>query len=103
MITAAASKWNVPRAQCLARKGAVLHEHSSRRATYGELVEAAEKLPRPDPEKVKLKDEKDFQLIGHATPRVDIPAKVNGSAVASTARLSRFDMVVIPLVVFLGT
>ena len=81
MITAAASKWNVPRAQCLARHGAVHHEKSSRRATYGELVEAAEKLPRPDPEKVKLKDEKDFQLIGHATPRVDIPAKVNGSAV----------------------
>ncbi|HEX3819481.1 MAG TPA: molybdopterin cofactor-binding domain-containing protein, partial [Candidatus Sulfotelmatobacter sp.] len=81
MITAAASKWNVPRAQCLARKGAVLHEKSSHSASYGELVEAAEKLPRPDPEKIKLKDEKDFQLIGHATPRVDIPSKVNGSAV----------------------
>jgi isoquinoline 1-oxidoreductase beta subunit len=81
MITAAASKWNVPRVQCLAHNGVVLHEKSSRRASYGELVEAAEKLPRPDPKKVKLKDEKDFQLIGHATPRVDVPAKVNGSAV----------------------
>jgi isoquinoline 1-oxidoreductase beta subunit len=81
MITAAASKWGVPRGQCQAKKGVVVHEKSSRRASYGELVEAAEKLPLPDPEKVELKDEKDFELIGHAIPRVDIPAKVKGSAV----------------------
>jgi isoquinoline 1-oxidoreductase beta subunit len=81
MITSAAQKWNVPKNECTAKKGAVLHEKSSRRASYGELVEAAMKLPLPDPEKVKLKDEADFELIGHATPRVDIPSKVNGSAV----------------------
>jgi isoquinoline 1-oxidoreductase beta subunit len=52
----------------------------SRHATYGELVEAASKLPLPDPEKVPLKNESQFDLIGHATPRVDIPSKVNGSA-----------------------
>ncbi len=80
MITAAAARWNVPRSECEARKGVVLHQDASRKATYGELVEAAAKLPRPDPEKVELKDENDFQLIGHATPRVDIPSKVNGSA-----------------------
>ena len=38
------------------------------------------KLPVPDPAKVELKDEADFELIGHPMPRVDIPAKVNGSA-----------------------
>jgi isoquinoline 1-oxidoreductase beta subunit len=81
MITAASANWKVPRGECVAKQGSVVHEKSSRRATYSELVEAAEKLPLPDPEKVKLKDEKDFELIGHATPRVDIPAKVNGSAV----------------------
>src|SRR6202790_2461968 len=80
MITAAAAKWNVPRSECEARKGVVLHQDSSRKASYGELVEAAAKLPRPDLEKVELKDENDFQLIGHPTARVDIPAKVNGSA-----------------------
>src|SRR5205823_6314513 len=53
---------------------------SSRKAGYGELVEAAEKLPLPDPEKVRLKDVSKFEVIGHATPRVDIPSKVNGSA-----------------------
>jgi len=80
MITAAASKWSVPKKECEAKKGVVAHEKSSRQASYGELVNAASKLPLPDPEKVELKDESDFELIGHATPRVDIPSKVNGSA-----------------------
>jgi isoquinoline 1-oxidoreductase beta subunit len=80
MITAAAQKWNVPKKDCEAKKGTVVHEDSGRNATYGELVTAARKLPIPDPDKVELKDESEFQLIGHATPRVDIPSKVNGSA-----------------------
>jgi isoquinoline 1-oxidoreductase beta subunit len=80
MISAAADRWNVPRNQCFARNGAVLHQETSRQASYGELVEAASKLPLPDPEKVALKKESEFRLIGHRLPRVDVPAKVNGSA-----------------------
>ena len=80
MITAAATKWNVPATQCFAKTGTVLHRGSSRRATYGELVDAASKLPLPKPESVPLKDAAKFELIGHPVPRVDIPAKVNGSA-----------------------
>jgi len=80
MITAAASRWNVPSAECHAKQGTVVHLKSSRKATYGELVDAASKLPLPDQEKVHLKNASDFKLIGHATPRVDVPSKVNGSA-----------------------
>ena len=80
MITAAADKWQVPKKECVAKKGTVVHEKSSRKATYGELAEAASKLPLPDQEKIGLKDEKEFALIGRGAPRVDIPAKVNGSA-----------------------
>jgi isoquinoline 1-oxidoreductase subunit beta len=80
MITAAAAKWNVPASECEAKKGTVLHAKSSRKAGYGELVEGAEKLPLPDQEKVQLKDESTFELIGHPTARVDVPSKVNGSA-----------------------
>lgn len=80
MITAAAAKWSVPRTECEAKKGAVLHHNSSRQASYGELIEAARKLPLPDPHKVELKDGSEFEIIGHPVPRVDIPSKVNGSA-----------------------
>ena len=80
MISAAADEWNVPRNQCYAKEGAVLHRGTSRRASYGELVGAASKLPLPDPEKVPLKEESEFQLIGHRVARVDVPAKANGSA-----------------------
>ncbi len=80
MITTAAARWKVSRGQCVAKNGMVLHQGSSRRATYGELVEAASKMPLPDPKTVPLKDESAFRLLGHPVPRVDIPAKVNGSA-----------------------
>ncbi|MBV9341439.1 MAG: xanthine dehydrogenase family protein molybdopterin-binding subunit [Acidobacteria bacterium] len=80
MITAAAVKWNVPREQCFAREGAVLHRSSTKKASYGELVEAASKLPLPNPARVPLKKESEFRLIGHEIPRVDIPAKINGRA-----------------------
>ncbi len=80
MIAAAAAKWNVPPAECEAKKGIVLHAKSSRQAGYGELVEAAQKLPLPDQEKVRLKDPAKFELIGHPVARVDVPSKVDGSA-----------------------
>lgn len=80
MITAAAKRWNVPRSACVARNGAIHHRQTARKAAYGELVETASRLPLPDPEKVPLKKESEFRLIGHAVPRVDIPAKVAGKA-----------------------
>ncbi len=68
MIAAAAAKWKVRPAQCTAKNGTVLHRASSRHATYGELVEAAAKLPLPDPKTVPLKDESEFRLLGHPFP-----------------------------------
>ena len=47
--------------------------------TYGALADAAAKLPVPD--KVTLKDAKDFTLIGTPAKRLDTPDKVNGKAV----------------------
>ncbi|MGA8867006.1 MAG: xanthine dehydrogenase family protein molybdopterin-binding subunit [Candidatus Sulfotelmatobacter sp.] len=80
MITAAAAKWNVPRTDCVASKGAVLHQASARQASYGDLVEAASKLPLPDAAKVPLKNVSKFELIGHPLARVDVPEKSDGSA-----------------------
>ncbi len=80
MITAAAARWKVSRTRCIAEKGVVVHRVSGRRASYGELVESAAKLPLPPAKTVPLKDSTKFELIGHPVPRVDVPAKVNGTA-----------------------
>ena len=79
LIDAAATTWKVDRASCRAERGAVVHATSKRRLTYGKLVAKAAQLPVPkDP---PLKDPKDFRLLGTRVPRLDTPAKVDGSAV----------------------
>jgi isoquinoline 1-oxidoreductase beta subunit len=79
LMDAAASTWDVDRASCRAERGAVVHGASKRRLTYGKLVAKAAQLPVPkDP---PLKDPKDFRLLGTRLPRLDTPAKVDGSAV----------------------
>src|SRR6184192_3079673 len=79
LLDAAASTWDVDRASCRAERGAVVHASSKRRLTYGKLVAKAAQLPVPkDP---PLKDPKDFRLLGTRVPRLDTPAKVDGSAV----------------------
>src|SRR6059058_2977174 len=79
LIDAAASTWQVDRAACRAERGAVVHTPSKRRLTYDKLVAKAAQLPVPkDP---PLKDPKDFRLLGTRVPRLDTPAKVDGSAI----------------------
>jgi isoquinoline 1-oxidoreductase beta subunit len=78
LIAAAAESWGVAPASCRTENGAVLHSASGRRARYGSLAEAAAKLPVPD--KPPLKHVKDFRIVGKSLPRLDIPAKVDGSA-----------------------
>ncbi|MDO8776480.1 MAG: xanthine dehydrogenase family protein molybdopterin-binding subunit [Burkholderiaceae bacterium] len=77
LISAAAEKWGVDRGSLKAEHGRVLGPNG-RHATYGQLAEAAAKLPVP--EKVVLKDPKDFKIVGKRTKRLDTPAKVNGTA-----------------------
>src|SRR5439155_643116 len=81
LISAAAATWGVERATCRAEQGAVIHTPTQRRLPYGKLAARAAKLPPPEPSDVALKDPKDFRLLGTRTPRLDTPAKVDGSAV----------------------
>src|SRR6202140_5711944 len=62
LLSAAANKWHVPVAELTVEKGIVYHAGSKRQATFGSLVATAATLPVP--EKVALKDPKDFKLIG---------------------------------------
>ena len=76
LIQAAAQKWNTQPADCRTEKGFVVC--ASHRASYGELAEAAALLPPPND--VKLKDSREFSLIGRPTRRLDSKPKCNGTA-----------------------
>jgi len=78
LVSAAASQWHVPVEELTVDKGVISHASSKRQATFGSLVAKAAALPVPD--QVKLKDPKDFKLIGYQLPRVDASAKSNGTA-----------------------
>jgi isoquinoline 1-oxidoreductase subunit beta len=78
LVSAAAQQWNVDPASCHAERGEVVHAESNRRIGYGQLVDAAAKLPAP--QNVTLKDPKDFKVIGTTVKRLDSPEKVNGVA-----------------------
>lgn len=78
LIAAAAQQWGVAPGDCRAERGMVIHTASGRKAGYGELAEAASKLPVP--KEPKLKDPSQFRVIGTRMHRVDTPAKVDGSA-----------------------
>jgi len=79
LVNAAAQQWQVDPSTCHAQAGQVIHAASKRSIGYGQLADAAAKLPAP--ENVKLKDPKDFKLIGTAVKRLDSPEKVDGTAV----------------------
>jgi isoquinoline 1-oxidoreductase beta subunit len=78
LLDAAAKEWKIPAADLTVDKGIVYHAGSKRQATFGSLVATAVSLPVPDT--VTLKNPKDFKLIGHQVPRVDVPGKVDGTA-----------------------
>lgn len=77
LISAAAQHWGVPAAGLSASNGVV--SGGGKSAGYGELFEAAMKLPVP--EGVVLKDPKDFKLIGKPTGLLVSRAKCTGTQV----------------------
>ena len=76
LIAAAAQRFGVEPLACRTENGVVIS--GSKRARYGELAEAASKLPVP--KTVPLKDPKDWKLIGRPTRRLDTPEKITGRA-----------------------
>jgi isoquinoline 1-oxidoreductase beta subunit len=79
LIAAAAERWGIAPDRVATRRGTVIERGGKRSATYGQLADAAMRLPVPG--EVRLKeDPKSFTLIGHPTRRIDSAAKVDGSA-----------------------
>jgi isoquinoline 1-oxidoreductase beta subunit len=79
LVGAAAARWQVDAAACTVRDGVVSHAASKQSARFGELAEDAAK--QPVPEQPALKDPKEFRIVGTPAKRLDIPAKVDGTAV----------------------
>jgi isoquinoline 1-oxidoreductase beta subunit len=78
LIQAAAQRWNVPAAGLTTEPGFVVDKAGKRRASYGELAQAAAGLTAPDPKTLTLKDPKTYRIIGKAQPQSDTPAIVTG-------------------------
>ena len=79
LVSAAATQWSVPAAECTAAAGVITHGPSKRTTTYGKVATAASKLEPP--KEVKLKDPKDWKIAGTSPKRLDTPDKVVGKPV----------------------
>ncbi|AMA56930.1 xanthine dehydrogenase family protein molybdopterin-binding subunit [Bradyrhizobium sp. CCGE-LA001] len=79
LIQAAADAWKVPASECTAANSVITHGPSGRTTTYGKVAEAAAKLTPPAD--VKLKDPKDWKLIGKGVKRLDTVDKTTGAMI----------------------
>ncbi len=77
LVRAAAARWKVSPASCKVVRG-VIH-HGKQSLTYGQVADEAMKLEPPA--SVKLKEAKDWKLIGTSVRRLDTPEKITGKAV----------------------
>ncbi|CAN7536201.1 xanthine dehydrogenase family protein molybdopterin-binding subunit [Phyllobacterium sp. LjRoot231] len=79
LVSAAAAEWNVPASEITVSKGRIKHAASGKESGFGALAaKAAMQTPPAEP---KLKDPKDFVLIGQELPKLDTLSKTNGTAV----------------------
>jgi isoquinoline 1-oxidoreductase subunit beta len=78
MIATAARQWNVPGTDLRTESGVVTHAASNRRATYASLAQAALTMPPMAVADIKVKDQKDFKILGTRQPGVDNLAIVTG-------------------------
>ena len=79
LIAAAVAKWGVPKTECYAKSGHVIHRPSGKKLHYGELVIDASKMEAP--KNVTLKTRSEYKLIGKPLRRQDTRLKTNGTAI----------------------
>ena len=77
LLGAASLDWKLPVDELTVKNGVISHP-SGPSSHYGELAKFAAATPPGD---VTLKSRGDWKLIGRSAPRLDLPGKVNGTAV----------------------
>ena len=79
LVAAAAAEWSVPAAEITVEKGRIKHAGTGKESGFGAFADKAAQQTAPaDP---KLKDPKDFVLIGTELPKLDTQGKIDGKAV----------------------
>src|SRR5436190_6845639 len=73
LIQAAAAEWKVPASQCKAEASVITHTPTGRKTSYGKVASAAAKLEVP--KDIKLKDPKDWKIVGKPLKRLDTGEK----------------------------
>ena len=76
LMEAAAKKWNVSVSSITTDTGLVIHAESGKKVTFGSLATEAATIPVPT--EVKLKDKKDFKIIGQPLRNVDNQDMITG-------------------------
>jgi isoquinoline 1-oxidoreductase subunit beta len=81
LIAAAAETWGVPPGECSTDAGRVVHVGSGKSFGYGELADRAAKMTPPNMSDVRLKDPKQYRIIGKSQAGVDNHAIVTGKPI----------------------
>jgi isoquinoline 1-oxidoreductase beta subunit len=79
ILEVASQQWGITKEECFVDKGVVHNTKNKNTVKFGELVEKAARLERP--EKVELKNSSDFKIIGKSVTNPDIKKILNGSVV----------------------
>ncbi|MCY3541684.1 MAG: molybdopterin-dependent oxidoreductase [Gammaproteobacteria bacterium] len=78
LVQAAAEQWNVSSSTLSTESSQVLQVSTGRKISYQDLATTAASLPVPSSESIKLKDPKQFRLLGTRVTGVDNEALVRG-------------------------
>ena len=79
LLTAAAASWGVDRSACSVTDGVITNSVTGTTVTYAQMAKAAAALTPPG--SPTLTSTSAFRMVGRTVPRLDLPSKVDGSAV----------------------